>query len=233
VTNLLPLTALSWNVALLARSTDAPLSWDQTNSEAAIRAVILEHSPDLVLFQELPGFAPYVETHDLVPLTTRTHSGSVGILLGNDLADETWLPSQVEGCGVLVHAPDRQLTIANVHLAPGPGASALRLAQLTAIAAAAPTETLVILGDTNTRVNEMALVEQLGLETPRPPAVTWDSARNPFHRGPEFQALFTRAFSRGSVAVTKQEVVEGRVEFQDHSFYLSDHFALRVDLEPC
>lgn len=228
------LTCLSWNLAMLARSQEAPGSWSQEHTEAEVRSLVLEWSPDLVALQELPGVVPYVETHDMVRANPRSHSGNLATLVGNHLLDDLAPepPLVIPRCGLLVTFPAWDLTVANVHLAPGRGASGIRLAQLQAVLDAAPTGEVLVLGDTNTRTAEEPLVASLGLATPRPPGPTWDGRRNPFN-GPsgDFVAYFTRCFATAGVAVVDQVIRPGRVEADGRSFHLSDHYALEVSIE--
>ncbi|MEL6982948.1 MAG: endonuclease/exonuclease/phosphatase family protein [Actinomycetota bacterium] len=223
------LTCLSWNLAMLARSQEAPSSWTQEHVEAEVRTLLLDWSPDVVLLQELPGIVPYVETHDMIRANPRSHSGNLAVLVGHHLLDEDVSWSVVEGCAVLTTWPDRDLTIANVHLAPGSAGTAQRLAQLQAIVEASPTDDLVILGDTNTRAAEQVAIEAMGLRAPRPPRPTWDGRRNPFNGpGGEFIAYFTRGYTAGSIGIVDQVVRTGGITVDGHSFHLSDHFALEV-----
>ena len=113
------LTFLTWNLALLERSAEAPPHWGQLESEHAVRELVLAMEPDIVLYQELPGLVPFVETHGMVRSNPRTHSGHLAVLLTHDQldADPPHLP---HAGGALLLTLDRiQQTIANVHLAPG------------------------------------------------------------------------------------------------------------------
>lgn len=228
------LTCLSWNLAMLTRSRQAPPWWTQEHAEAAVRERVLDWSPDLVTLQELPGIVPYVETHDMVRANPRSHSGNLATLVGNHLLDDLGdgaRPVVVPRCGLLVTFPAWDLTVANVHLAPGRGASGLRLAQLQAVLASAPTREVLVLGDTNSRTAEESTISSLGLAAPRPPRPTWDGRRNPFN-GPsgDFVAYFTRCLVTPGVRVVDQTVHPGRVEADGTSFHLSDHFALEVSI---
>jgi endonuclease/exonuclease/phosphatase family metal-dependent hydrolase len=221
------LSFLSWNMALMARSASAPPTWGQEQTEAALRNIVLDKSPDVVLYQELPGVVPFVETHDMVRANPRSHSGNLAVLLGNHLVDEPVKATVVDGCGLLVAFTDRDLTIANVHLAPGRAGRAVRLSQLEAVAAHTATTDLVVVGDTNTRLDEEASIAGLGFAHPRPPAPTWDSRRNRFHAdGPSFLGYFTRAFTSGRMVVTSQRVESGRITAERQTFHLSDHYGL-------
>jgi endonuclease/exonuclease/phosphatase family metal-dependent hydrolase len=228
------LTCLTWNLAMLGRSQEAPGSWSQEHTEARVRSLVLEWSPDLVTFQELPGIVPYVETHDMMRANPRSHSGNLATLVGNHLVDHLAPepPVVVPRCAVLTAFPAWDLTVANVHLAPGRGASGLRLAQLQAVLDQAPTGEVLIIGDTNTRRAEEPLVASLGLATPRPPAPTWDGRRNPFN-GPsgDFVAYFTRCFATSGIRILDQVVYPGRVDDQGQAFHLSDHYALEVSIQ--
>lgn len=217
---------------MLARSTEAPPSWTQEHVEAEVRELLLEWSPDVALLQELPGIVPYVETHDMIRANPRSHSGNLAVLVGHHLLDEEVTWTVVDGCAVLTTWTDRDLTIANVHLAPSSAGAPQRFDQLQAIVDASPTEDLLILGDTNTRAAEQAAIEAIGLTGPRPPRPTWDGRRNPFN-GPsgEFIAYFTRGYTAGSIRIVDQVVRPGRVEADGHGFHLSDHFALEVTID--
>ncbi len=217
---------------MLTRSLEAPPGWTQEHTEAEVRRFLLEWSPDVVLLQELPGVVPFVETHDMIRANPRSHSGNLAVLVGHHLLDEEITWSVVDGCAVLVTWPDRGLTVANVHLAPGSGAAALRLGQLRTIVDQAPTADVAIVGDTNTRRAEEVAIRAIGLATPRPPEPTWDGRRNPFN-GPsgEFVAYFSRAFTAGEARVADQRVLPGRVSVDGRSFHLSDHFAIEVTVD--
>ncbi len=216
---------------MLARSREAPHTWTQDHVEAEVRARLLDWSPDVVLLQELPGIVPYVETHDMIRANPRSHSGNLATLVGHHLMDEAITWSVVEGCGLLVTLADRELTVANVHLAPGSGAAGIRLGQLGAIVEESPTDDLLILGDTNTRRAEEVAIGAIGLDAPRPPGPTWDGRRNRFNGAEgDFVAYFTRALAAGSVDIGQQTIRPGSVEADGHRFHLSDHFALEVEV---
>lgn len=231
------LTFLSWNLALLERSDEAPPAWDQGATEAAVRDRVLAVAPDVVVFQELPGLVPYVETHDMIRANPRTHSGYLATLVTHDLMAAEPAHRVVTGCAVLTTfrlpgagaGAGAEITVANVHLAAGPGAAATseRLAQLADVVEASPTEALLVVGDTNTRAAEMAAVEAAGLVTVRPPRATWDSRRNRFRAGgAEFTAHFTRWFASPAVTVSEVAVWHQPLVVDGHRFHLSDHFAL-------
>lgn len=225
------LTFLTWNLALLARSAEAPPAWTDEHGQLAVREVVLAVEPDVVLFQELPGLCPYVETHDMIRANPLTHSGNLGVLVSNELIERWGRPAHVvvDRCAVLItfEDPGPALTIADVHLAPGKGGTAERLAQLAAVIDASPTPDLAIIGDLNTRAAELATLNDAGIATPAPPRPTWDSRRNRFHRrGREFTATFTRACSFGSVTMSGQRVLVEPVDEAGHRFHLSDHYPL-------
>lgn len=238
------LTFLSWNLALLERSAEAPPAWDQAATEAAVRDRVLAVAPDVVLLQELPGLVPYIETHDMIRANPRTHSGHLATLVTHELMAAEPTHRVVPGCAVLTTftfpgtgatfpgtgaGAGPALTVANVHLTSGPGdaATGQRLAQLADVVEASPTEALLIVGDTNTRAAEMAAVEAAGLVTVRPPRATWDSRRNRFRAGgAEFTAHFTRWFASPAVTVSEVTVWREPLVVDGRRFHLSDHFAL-------
>ena len=59
---------------MLERSAEAPVLWEQYNTEETIRQQILNVNPDIVLLQELPGVVPFVETHDMIKENPKSHS---------------------------------------------------------------------------------------------------------------------------------------------------------------
>ncbi len=225
------LTILSWNLALFERSEQAPTYWGQSDVEAAARQDILDLAPDIVAYQELPGLVPFVETHDMIRANPRTHSGNLATLVSHDLMATKPSFSTVDKTAVLTTFDQLGLTVANVHLAPGKGSAGLRLDQLAAIQEANPSPRLVIVGDTNTRVEEETGVEDKGLTAPRPPGPTWDGHRNRF-RGDSgrFRAYFTRAMTSGPVTITDQRLLDVPRRIDGQEFHLSDHFALIVEI---
>lgn len=222
------LTFLTWNLALLERSAQAPARWGQLDSEDAVRTFVLDAGPDVILYQELPGLIPYVETHGMVRSNPRTHSGHLGVLLTHELLADEPTTVTVDGCALLVTLATPDLTIANVHLAPGRQGRTRRLATLEAIAARSPTERLLVAGDTNTRGDELAAIADLGLGTPDLPGPTWDGRHNRFRLdGPRFTASFTRYLVRGDLDVVDVRVHTEPVVGEDgRPFHLSDHYAL-------
>lgn len=216
---------LSWNLGLLERSDEAPHSWQMEHTEAAVREKVLDLAPDVVLLQELPRLVPYVETHGMIPANPESHSGNLATLVRLDLLEQCSAPEIVDGCGILITIGD--LTLVNVHLAPGKGQVAQRLEQLARVVEASPTPRLLIAGDTNTRRAEEEALADAGLTGERPPKPTWNSRRNRFRAdGPEFSAYFTRWFGTDGVEVASVQVHDAPTRSDDHSFFLSDHFAL-------
>ena len=212
---------------MLARSAAAPQSWTRDHTEAAVREQVLETAPDLVLFQELPKMVPFIETHDLIRAYVESHQGIVVCLVSHEfLSRGAPKVTTVKGCAVMLTFDD-DLTVANVHLAPGRGAKPDRLDQLARIIEASPTPDIAIIGDTNTRVEEMETLAEAGLSAPKPPQATWNSKTNRFNGGgPEFTAYFTRALTTEQVDLTKQKVLREPIEHDGTRFYLSDHYAL-------
>ena len=226
------LSVLTWNLALLEGSAEAPLSWTVEHTEAMVRQALLEASPDVVAFQELPGLVPFVETHAMMQANPRSHSGNLATLVKSDLLTMDPSVHTVAGCAILTTFGPLDLTIANVHLTPGPGGGAARLEQLAAIVEASPTEALVIIGDTNTRVQELPALADAGLLSDAPPRPTWDSKRNHFRQGgAAFTAYFTRWFASPGVSVTGVRVLDQPLEIDGHRFHRSDHHPLRVVVE--
>lgn len=217
---------------MFERSAEAPQTWAQHDTEAYIRQVVLLLEPDVVMFQELPGQVPFIETHDMIRSNPRSHSGNLATLVRHQLLDPAPTFSAVERCALLTTLPAYELTIANVHLSPGRGSELERRHQIQSVVEASPTDDLLIAGDTNSRVDEVDdLASELQLGAPKPPKPTWDSKRNRFRpKGHEFSAYFTRCFSSGEATVSElvvhREPVSGEMLITDEKFYVSDHFAL-------
>ncbi len=222
------LTFLTWNLALLERSAQAPLHWGQLESEAAVRTFVLDCRPDVVLYQELPGLVPFVETHGMIRSNPRTHSGHLAVLLTHDLLATDPATVTLDGGALMVTLDELDLTIANIHLAPGRQGRTQRLATLEAIARRSPTDRLLAAGDSNTRTAELPAIAALGLTAPDLPSPTWDGHHNRFRpEGARFTASFTRCFVRGDVDVVDVRVhTEPVVADDGHPFHLSDHYAL-------
>ncbi len=223
---------LSWNVALLERSDEAPFNWSIEQSEAAIRQTVLDLDPDIVLFQELPKLVPYIETHEMVRANPESHSGHLATLIRRELTEGRGpRVATVPRCAVLTTLSG--ITIANVHFTSGTGESAAaeRLEQVRMVQRASPTDSLVIIGDTNTRVEEVRQITELGLSTEPPPWPTWDSRRNHFRAdGPKFTSYFTRWFVAGGVEVDTTEVWTDPHETEEHRFHLSDHYPMTIEI---
>lgn len=225
------LTILSWNLAMFERSADAPTYWGQSDVEATVRETVLAVEPDVVAYQELPGLVPFIETHDMIRSNPRSHSGNLATLVTHPLMGSEPTSITLKRTGILTTFPDHELTVANVHLAPGRGSGDQRREQLRVVLEATPTERVVVVGDTNSRVDEEDGFVDLGFRAPRPPGPTWDGHRNRF-RGDSgaFRAYFTRALTAGPVSIVGQRILDEPVEVDGHRFHVSDHFALLVTL---
>ncbi len=108
---------LSWNLALLNRSAHAPQHWELCDTEEVVREQVIELSPDIVLFQELPGLVPYIETHNMVRANPQSHSGHLAILISQRLSEFETTLTPLEGFGLSVTFMEIGLTVANIHLA--------------------------------------------------------------------------------------------------------------------
>ncbi len=212
---------------MLNRSAQAPQHWELCDTEEVIREQIIELSPDIVLFQELPGLVPYIETHDMIRSNPQSHSGHLAFLISKRFSESEICHTALHGFGLLVTFKDFDLTLANIHLAPGKANSGLRMSQLSAVIQASPTEQIAIIGDTNTRQAEIAKIKDSGLIVPDLPEPTWNSYRNQFHdNGPLFKASFTRCVAHPDLKISGLQVLEGKVIRNEKSFHISDHFAL-------
>ncbi len=223
-------------MALLERSAQAPGSVQQFHTEDAIRTAILELEPDIVCFQELPNMVPFVETLDLLQATTTSHSGRLATLVAKDTLGKAKPEIKaVDRIGLLATFPETTnrpaFTVGNVHLEPGKGGAGRRLEQLGELVSQSPTERLLVAGDTNTRIADVALIEEAGFATPKPPRSTWNSRKNKFRAGGnEFTAYFTRMFASPGIEIGEQLVHDVPAEVDGSQFYWSDHFALSATI---
>jgi len=222
---------LSWNLALLERSAQAPSSWQDFHTDDTVRHLVLALEPDVVCMQELPR-VPFVETLALLQATTTTHSGNLATLVTHEMHGEDPPPIRViEGSALLVEFAATDVlpafTLANVHLAPGSNGAELRRDQLARVLRTARTDEVVVVGDTNTRLEEAEALAEIGLVGDKPSRPTWNSRRNRFrHGGAEFSAYFTRWFATEGLTVTDAAVHDFPTEHADTKFWISDHFAL-------
>lgn len=224
-------TVLTWNLCLLNQSFQAPPNWRMDLTEAKIREHVLDTSPDFVCFQELPGLVPYVETHDLIPAHTMSHSGTIATLAKHEWMDD--LESQALGrFAVLTTIKSTGLTIANVHLEPGSHGTFKRIQMLNDICNACSTPALLIIGDTNTRVEEEEPIGKIDLAGTRPTRPTWDTRKNKFRDdGRAYTAYYTRYFHNDKVQVKNVVIWDKPIVEDGKRFYLSDHFAMSVRAE--
>ncbi len=215
---------LTWNLAMLERSDEAPLGWEPSDTEAAVRDAVLDLAPDVICYQELPGLVPFVETHTMLPATPESHSGNLAMLLTPE-ARSTVTAAFVVGDHAIVATFADELTIANVHLMSGRAGEERRREQFRRVVEASPTAALLIVGDTNMRVAETGRLDAVTGE--QPPSPTWDGRRNRFRAdAPQFTAYFTRWFASQEAATSDVVVHEQPVEVDGHRFHLSDHHAL-------
>ncbi len=214
---------------MMERSEEAPLQWGQVDTEAVVRQTVLDLKPDVVCFQELPGVVPFAETHDMIRANPRSHSGNLAVLVTHDLMATNPTFKTVTRTAVVVDFPEHNLSVANVHLAPGKAGADDRLHQLSMTLQAADNDNVIVIGDTNLRVGEDQALKRIGLSGDLPPKPTWDGYRNGF-RGPkgQFRAYFTRALATSAIALADQEVIDRPTEAYEHRFHVSDHFPLLV-----
>ncbi len=220
------LRLVTWNLAMLERSDQAPPGWGVEHSEAAVVERLSAEPVDLVHFQELPGLVPYLPTHGMVTSTPQSHQGHLATLVRHGIETDA-----VAASPYVVLVTIGELTVANVHLAPGPGREAARRrhGQLAAVVAASPTDALVVVGDTNTRNDELDAVAELGLRSARLPSPSWQGTTNRFRvDGPRFTASFSRWLATDAVAVGDVAVWDSPLQVDDHRFHLSDHHAVAV-----
>jgi endonuclease/exonuclease/phosphatase family metal-dependent hydrolase len=214
---------------MLERSDSAPAGWRIDQTEAAVRSFTLEADVYFVLFQELPGLVPYLDTHDMVPTNTKGQSGDVATLARRDLMPQI-TASRLDNA-VLMHIASLNLTIANVHLPSGRGRDHDRLEIIKRIQSTSKTKHLAIIGDTNTRTAEEGAITGLGLRGARPPEPTWNGRLSKYRQDDRtFTAYFTRAFHSTSLEIASVKVWSQPTEQRGHTFHLSDHFAMSVQI---
>lgn len=213
---------------MMNTSKEAPSGWRVDQTESLIRERVLEGDIDVVCFQELPAMVPFVETHQLAPANTISHSGTIATIVKKDLF-EGMVCRAVGRFAVVCVFPKLSLSIANVHLESTRGGAGQRLTQLQTLFDVCPTDGLLIVGDTNTRIAEEAPIAETGLLGKRPPAPTWDSRRNQHSSKADakaFSCYFSRYFHNQAVAVEDVKVHNQPLNFEGTEFFLSDHFAI-------
>jgi len=213
---------------MMNHSAEAPMGWRIDQTESLIRQRVLETKADVVCFQELPAMVPYVETHDLAPANTISHNGTIATIVRKDLADQM-VCRAIGRFAVVCVFQKLNLTVANIHLEPTKGGAEKRLQQLAQLVDICPTKSLLIAGDTNSRVAEESDFTAIGLAGQRPPAPTWDSHRNQHAEKSQnraFSAYFARYLHSRNLSVSEVEVFNKPIELDGDSFFLSDHFAL-------
>ncbi|MFT5304200.1 MAG: endonuclease/exonuclease/phosphatase family metal-dependent hydrolase [Mariniblastus sp.] len=210
----------------MENSYQAPAGWRLDQTESKIREQVLELSPDFVFFQELPGLVPYIETHDMIPANTKSHSGNIATLAKHELMDGLQ-STAIDGVAVVTTITDADLTLANVHLESGRHGDGARLAAFRSIINACPTRGLAVIGDTNTRTAEEPTLKEIGMKGDRPPSATWDSRSNRFREdGRKYTAFYTRYFHNQHVCVSNTKVWKQPTKSDSKSFQLSDHYAM-------
>ncbi len=222
---------ISWNIALVTQSQQAPDTWTQTRAVAAITRLLEANPSDVIALQEVPAsWNPDIAGYLTLEAETTSHSGRIITLLSKKVvASNQIVTCPVHGSAVLVDIGGL-VTVANVHLCPGPFHQE-RYAQLSDIVETNQNSHLLVVGDTNTRGKELAAIETLGLVTVRPPSPTLDWRRNRFHRDrpniPRISSYYTRAFTTANIAVSGMAVWNQPTKTGDGTeFFLSDHFAL-------
>lgn len=218
-------TFLTWNLAMMERSDFAPANWRIDQTEAAVRDLVMRLDPDVVLFQELPGMVPFIETHDMAPANTRGQTGDIATLVRHSLMPG--LTATTSENAVLVHFANTPVTLANVHLPSGKGGANYRKYAVQDIKKDCATDELLVLGDTNTRTREEKTFRMLGLTGKRPPEPTWNGRISKYRHGARaYTAYFTRAFHTKGMRLTDMQVITDPIKQGTKSFHISDHFPL-------
>jgi hypothetical protein len=210
---------------MMERSEYAPANWRMDQTEAIIRQTVLAADPDFVLFQELPGLVPYIDTHDMVPANAKGQSGDIATLVRRDLAPH--IEATRSENAVIARIKPADLDLVNVHLPSGAGGGFDRLARVKAIRNACRSTHMAVIGDSNTRTKEEKAIKALGLMGERPPEPTWNGRLGRFRRDARgYTSYFTRAFHSGGITLNAQKVWTAPVKASGATFHISDHFAL-------
>jgi len=225
---------MSWNVAMLKPSHQAPPDWTAENTEDAVLDAIEAERPGLLHLQELPTAVGlgYIEGYVHLDKTTESHCGCIHTYVRSDLAGLIEDVRVLDRFCVLTQLrlpSGAGLQAANVHLLPHKQNAGNRLAQASEILSCGPELHTLVAGDTNTRQPEAAEWRRgLGLVGEMPAKQhTWDGFANRFH-GPEtfkFRSSFSRLFHSKGVHVDHVRILKDPIERGGRRFFLSDHHA--------
>lgn len=163
------LTLVSMNVAGCVPSKMAPEFWTHQNSVEAIKAEIIQHRPDWIALQEVPGgvevadqvFGP--EGYKAVG-ATYSHADHVVLLVKKEI-DATLIPTpslpvvMAELKFGTETGEEHRLLVASVHLEPFKQGFRKRALQMQTIVTEAKSLPIIIAGDTNMRQTEDGVME--------------------------------------------------------------------------
>ncbi len=210
---------------MMERSDFAPANWRIDQTEAAVRDLVMRHDPDVVLFQELPGMVPFIETHDMAPANNKGQTGDIATLVRRSMM--LGLTATTSENSVLIQFAQAPITLANVHLPSGKGGANYRKYAVQDIKKDCQTDELLVVGDTNTRTREEKTFRMLGLSGKRPPEPTWNGRISKYrHAAREYTAYFTRAFHTKGVQLKDMQLLTEPVTNGATPFHVSDHFPL-------
>ncbi|PNH11679.1 Tyrosyl-DNA phosphodiesterase 2 [Tetrabaena socialis] len=231
---------LTFNINDDATSASSPAGWTLAAQHAALRQLVLEHSPDLLCLQECFSFPSTLVDHYDFHGSTTSHRGSCHVATRRGSALGADGPTIAAGPCILVplRLGERRLFAASAHLAPFAEFDQERARQLADIVRAVPADVpLVLAGDTNMRERETGQAAANGLadawlESGSPPEQRWSvntCVNRYFADGHAFTARYDRLLYRGCTllgfAVTADQPCSDTPQH-----YLSDHFGLVASL---
>jgi len=207
------LVVASMNIAACQPSQSAPPGWNESNSTAALRGILLGLDADVIALQECPGGARWARDHFpgyRVLGATYSHADQV-ILLVRDGLKSPSAPSgerAVTGLPAVIAELElgsrNSLLVASVHLEPFERGDRKRQSQMRSLLDIADSKSspILILGDTNMRDTEdEAMEDELGLQDIWKLAgqrdesrFTWDTMD---HRN-EIEGVFNRYYGSGT-----------------------------------
>ncbi|KAL9180215.1 hypothetical protein ACHAXT_008185 [Thalassiosira profunda] len=249
----IPLSLISWNVALGRPSAVAPdFSKRALDAPQLIRDACLNGAPDVIALQECPsprfGHAEFASAGYASMGSRPSHCGYCNLLVKEELgsAAPIELPKDLPAVAAAVALPNgTTVALSSSHMAPFKEGAYERLLQCQSLMGALSEEAdnCILLGDMNMRAAEDTGVENAsgggwidawkGAGADPSLKFSWNSFANRYHEGGfKFKARFERCYLRGEALEVNRygfvgdKPVEGR-----RGDYLSDHFGLAMGVD--
>lgn len=233
---------LTWNIALNKVSYSAPDDWDADTNLVEMLQLIEEKDPDVLCLQEMPkpNFGlRFVDYHPIPAI--ESHSGYTSVFLKKSKFEIIEYGQFSGGVLAKIKSKDGDFYISSIHLFPFKDNDQPRLQQLAQIllyVAQHENLPLIISGDSNMREAETKKVLSLDLKdaffeakSPKEHKFSWNSKMNIHSEGGfPFSARFDRIFIR-DFNVLKFELTANTPVSENSTHFLSDHFALYVELD--